>query len=900
MPYANNKYTAMFLGFAIIIVLWTAHVFSFFSSSNGSIYDLLLRSSISSKASKQIIVIEMDSTYSASENEIWMTLLNQLLKYDVKQIAFTFLPDLATEQFYQLAINSGKTVFGVPMAKHPMGSNLVESLLPRSIENKKIVYGLISPPPGQNGVYRKQHSTIKISEINYPGFEKRVAQSVLAKTRQLPNSDFLVNFIGKQNRIPRLSVERVLTGGLINELVSGRTVLVGINEHATLSQFFTPLSSNQQLTSDVMFHAFALDTLLSDRQISTIPDWAFFLLIAFITFISLFYCQWLSFQMSFLVSTMVTVILLILDWFFLHLLYNWISLVELLLAQWLSFAIVWAYRIAQENKNLDLLLIGLSSKLREKVMPASFYDSAEPWEQLVVLINQSLNLNRLIFLEPIQGAHRLKEIKALNCSIDDINELRRDFERTPYSTAIAKNEPILLTQPYLKEVDTVEIQYLAPLIFAGEVLGFWAFTIDHEKVKSKKFKALSIYYMQQISELLHYRQEWQKRLQFEQSSLSGYLRIEGGSRQLNQLNQYVTLLDRRDSELQEVFNSIHTRCILYDLFGRVLLLNNNMEEFAQQVDLRLFNMTMLEFIIEITAYDESDARNLLQQIIYDNKAISLPISHKQIKQSFMLNIRSLFYRDKNMSNELVPDETNVFNISGVLCELVDSTKLKELYQLKEQMFERFNFQIRNDLSSILFSLPTLEDTQVDQEEKQIALESIQTKVDETLKMLDFVQQQMDVETDHMLSDSSLCYPMNGKAPLQYVTKQLQATADQHDITIHLKLPELISLVFASPLELEIVLDAILQTIIEDTYESGDIWIEMGERDQQVFYQIQNKGIGISDYILEQFEETKLTEEPEIIKLHNAIQCINSWGGSLNISSQMGEGSKAELLLKSFV
>mgnify|MGYP000662683701 CR=1 FL=1 len=106
MAYENKKYTALVIGIAIVILLSTAHLFSFFSLSNGYSYDVLMRSYSPTEASKRLIVIELDSSYSKRGDEVWLTLLEQILRYDVQQVAFTFLPEHATEQFYQLAADT--------------------------------------------------------------------------------------------------------------------------------------------------------------------------------------------------------------------------------------------------------------------------------------------------------------------------------------------------------------------------------------------------------------------------------------------------------------------------------------------------------------------------------------------------------------------------------------------------------------------------------------------------------------------------------------------------------------------------------------------------------------------------------------------------------------------------
>lgn len=898
MIYENKKYTAVVIGIIFVALLWVAHLLSFFSPSNGYGYDMLMRSYFPTKASERIIVIEIDSSYVQRGDEVWLALLNQLLRYDVQQIAFTFLPEQATEQFYQLAENSGKTVFGAQAINNSDKSEKIIQTLPRAIADNNIIYGLITDINQQNGVVREQHHTIKANGASFPSFEIQVAQQVLTDSTQLPKTQFKVNFIGNKNRIPQLNIQRVLGGGLVSELVSNRTVLIGINQHPLLSQYFTPVSSDQQLTSEVMFHAFALDTLLSNRQINTLPDWAFLLIISFIAGISLFLCQWLTFQMSILVSITITFICIVISGLILHIFYIWIPVTEPLLGQWLIFTFVWRSRGKVEDLNLDQMLLGLNSKLREKVHHVSFYNTDEPWDQLIAMINQLLHFNRLIFLEKVSGDHRLKEIRALNCTIDDIEEMRRDYERTPYSTAISENKPLLLKKIYLKKAAIDEQQYLAPLIFAGEVLGFWAFTISPKKNISKaKFSTLTKAFMTQISEILYYRQQWKKHLHLEKNKIWSYLRVEDGGEHLQQLNQSVTLMDKRISELQEVFNSINTPCVLYDLFGRILLVNKGMNSLAKISKLRIFNHTMLEFIVEISDYGEAEVRHLLQQIIFDHETISIPVVNKAMGRSFMLHVRPLQYENKQDKNTIVPDENQVFQIDGVLCELVDTTELKNLYELKEKMFERFYFQIRNDFSSILFALPLLGKQQLSPEEKQLIITTVEGKTDETLKTLALVKEQMDVEIEAILTNTLQCYPVNGKASIQRVLTKLQKIINKRKIKIHLKLPELVSLVFASQSELEVVLHATLLIMIEDTYKEGDIWIEAKEKEQNVIYYIHNNGIGISDSQLQKFEES---QESETLDFQHAMRRVNRWGGSLNITSQLGKGSRVELLLRRFL
>jgi C4-dicarboxylate-specific signal transduction histidine kinase len=142
--------------------------------------------------------------------------------------------------------------------------------------------------------------------------------------------------------------------------------------------------------------------------------------------------------------------------------------------------------------------------------------------------------------------------------------------------------------------------------------------------------------------------------------------------------------------------------------------------------------------------------------------------------------------------------------------------------------------------------------------------------------------------------------VDGRIALQKAIAKLQSTLEQREIKMHLQLPELISLVFASPLDLEVVIPAVLLAMIEDTYDADVIWVEVEEKDRSLIYHIHNNGIGISGNQLENLQDNQPTHESELLNFHNAVRCVNRWGGSLNITSEIGEGSKAELILRCFL
>ncbi len=402
--------------------------------------------------------------------------------------------------------------------------------------------------------------------------------------------------------------------------------------------------------------------------------------------------------------------------------------------------------------------------------------------------------------------------------------------------------------------------------------------------------------MAQISEILYYRMEWQKRLAQENNKLWRYLNFSAGTKPYQMLNQSVTLLDRRISELQQVFNSLNTGGVLYDLFGRVLLLNKYIEELTLSVDLKLYNMTALDFISTVTGYDMINARLIMQKTIFDHEKVSIPISRFKEDRDYILHIRPLELEEHN---QLLNDSIPVFQLIGILCELEDVTELKAIYRLKEQMFERFGFQIRNDLSTMVFALSILEDNNTSIDEKAFALTSIQGKIEETLTTLNSVNEQINTEIESLAASLGR-YPINGLEAINKAIAVLGEYAARRSIRLHLKQPSLLSLVYASPTELYSVMHSILTAMIDDCFEGEQVRIDIEEKNTLIHYHFRNKGIGIANNKLQQLNENIAAMSTDLLKMEELIHYVEYWQGHIDFSEQVGVGSSVTLSIQRFL
>lgn len=897
----SRKFSAIVIGISLVLIICLASFIGAFKFSNGLIYNALMRIDINSSPSGKIMLVEAERSLLHQGGGLWLSVLQNILSYDVNQVVFTFFPEHASDAFYQLAKDSKKVIFGRQI--NARDDNNGFEWAPLAQNNPDIItsFGVVKAAAQEKGVFKYQFGQIKVENTNFPSLEYAAARQVLGKNTPLPEGKYFINFIGGRARLPTLNIKRILSNGLVDELLKERTILVGINGLESNAEFYTPISDQEGLISDLMMHGFALDTLLSERQIEPFKQWVLVLLVFLVTLGSLFFSQWLTLQLSIISSLIASFVYLFLGWFTLHFFSLLLPYIELFLAQWLTFIIVWCFKIVTEQRRLDVMLLDLSVKLKERVFPISFYRTEDPWAQLIIMINQMLNLNRILFLERVKGEHRLREIKALHCSIDDIIEMRRDYQRAPYSTAINKKDVLLMDKPFLKQVDVEELQYLAPLIFGGEVLGFWAFTIESDKMRSKtKFDNLSYDFMQQISEILYYRQEWQKQMQEEQNKLWSYLRIEGGEVTYRALNKSVLLMEKRISILREVFDNLSTCSILYDLFGNVLLVNNNMSKLTQTLDIRPYSISMLDFIVAVTDYDTDKARKILQHTIFHEEVTAIPIKPLMSKHSYMLFIRPLKTCEQEKHEEHLMDEVNIFSMRGVLCELADISELKQLWGFKESMLERFGFKMRNEMAPVFLALSMLGDDTLVSEDRHLIMNDIQDKINEILETLKIANEQSSIDIENLANNTLDCYPIDGLKPLEEALFFLQDQIADLAITVHKHVPMLLSLVFAGPYELGIILRIALTVLLEESGQQGNIWLEIEEKTGAVYYRLYNDGAGMPQENLDTFFDNESLSSEEITKLHHAKNCVQRWGGSLQISSEVGKGLCMELKLRCFL
>lgn len=844
------------------------------------------------QSTPQVLLVNVEEDNHQIDEVRWLQLIEQLERLGARKILFNFTPLLTSEMLYQRSARNGRVHFTRHLTADPYEPDkTLPRPVPAAASGHQDLFHFAAPPIAHYGVYRYQHASVTLPQGRRPSFEVFAADA----EDKIGNEPYLVNFRNESTPLPQVDMNRVLAGGLIPQLVSGKIVLVG--GAGDQLRLYTPINGADSTMSLLQYQGYAIDTLLREKPIQLTGNWSTLLILLLISFASLFVFQWIKPRIGLWISLGLTAFYLVGGWLTLSYFLLWLPVFGMGVTQMLIFGLVSRYKSSEEDIALQQMLFDTSAKLQERVIPASFYRSTDPWTQVITLVNQTLDLNRLIFLERVPGDHRVQEIKALNCSVDDIHEMRRDYERTPYSTAIEENGPIRIDRAYLREAEGEEEQYLVPLIFASDVLGFWAFGVDPKKVSlNPGFMAMVHDYSVQIAELLYHRQRWQLSQQ-QGSYLRRFLMLKGGGgAAYEELGRSLELMDRRLGTMEGVFDGLSSATILYDLFGRVVQMNHTMEKTIRANNIAAYEMTALDLLTAITKTDATQGRQLLQHVVNDQRPVVLPaVLQGDADKQFVLHVRALTHEK---TGKLAVNEPAPFKMLGILFELMDVTDLKNLCRLRDTLIERLNYKLRNDLSSIVLASDMLRTMNSTDESYSKILDIVQEKVKEAVQVMTEAQQHLDAELDLEPMEH---FPVDPKSALSDAIEELRDEAAKRRIRFSADTETLVSLVMAEPGTLKEVMQTILEALLQDAAEDTEIRIKLEEKPHQVNFHFENTGFGMPDERFQQylFGDTELSGT-EFKKLRTSLRLIEKWDGHLQASSEVGSGINFHLSLRGFI
>ncbi|MGM0545005.1 MAG: hypothetical protein ACQERP_14190, partial [Pseudomonadota bacterium] len=718
-----------------------------------------------------------------------------------------------------------------------------------------------------------------------------------AESTVVAEAPFLVDFRPGMNYLPVIQAERVLRGDLTRDLVGGRVVLVGRSIDPTNPPLLTPLPQEANV-SRLVYAGYAVDTLLRGQPLSGTTWWQNLLLSLGVLGVSVLLYFRLGVKRSLGVSLGGGLLLLISGWLSLH----FLSIV-LPVAELIAFHLLLWYLLSRREQRLESatvrkLLRASSRRLHDRLLPSDFNSSQDPWGQIILLTTQILNLDRAILLERQGSAKHLREVKAYRCSIDDIDERRRDFERTPYSTALEEGGPIVLSKTFLKHPAPGSRQFLVPLEFNGQLLGFLSGEMAEETLENNPlFLSLLRDFSSQIGELLYQRQLWQARQRSEASPWKRLVRLDSVVSEYESLSEVSQLFERRLALLENVFNSLHTSTILYDLFGQVMQVNRKMEELVRRSGLSVFSMTAADAIATLGGMPLSTAREHLQHMVLTDESLTFAANLPGVEGAFSLNVRPLKGAEEETSSQTVTP----FRIHGFLLELVDVTHLVRLERLKDELGNKISAELRNQLEAALLAAELGRQDDVATTDKVAFGELVERKLQQMSHTLTRSQNILNAVQDiSRLSD----FPVNVTALAEDMARRWEPRLATRELAFELESPPFNAFVRVDVTQIENTLDAVVTVLADDASPGGVIRLNLEEKHEDntfwTTFIFENTGYGMPEERLQAaMTDSARATTPAMHRLQQAANQVTLWGGELKATTAIGEGIRFEIRLPGF-
>ena len=760
----------------------------------------------------------------------------------------------------------------LPVVEDPLLPGELVLAEPRGGIPAAVESGVLTTLAEHTGFVRRQALAVELRNgRRVPTIEALVARrSGVA----LPVAPYLINFHHGLS-LPRTDAAAVETAPPIAELARSRVVLVGAARAPRQPEFRAPGTVAGHELSALEFHGLALDTLLRQQVVRVPGAGGTTLIILALGSALLLVFQPMQLRSALWSAAVLSALLLAgsaaalrwLDW--------WLAPLPGLLVLFAVLAAVFREKAVSASKRINGLMQLATAKLQNRVLPAGFAESSEHWAYVINLVDQTLLLNRSIFLERTPDDHRVREIKSLRCSISDISEMRRDFERAPYTTAMEHRGTIEINpqRPYLHLETEDERQFLTPLVFAGEVQGFWAFGVLREKIDNDpQFLATADRLAEQIAVLLYERKIWQQQSRAE-STWRRYL-ADDGSEAMAELGRAVTAMEQRLAGFEEVFASLHTAATYYDLFGRVVLINDKMSELLADWQLSPYEMTAVDLICALSGRPADEVREAIRKLVFDQQTLVLGVARGERGHRHLLHVRPL-------RREGEADEAGVSE-HGILLEMVDVAGVRQAMELKADALHFVFHELASRVRAI--GPPT------GQPERRAH------GLDEANALLDRVEQLFDQELEG--ERAFALYPVQLQPLLEEALADAAEALEARELRTAMRSTGEAGLVFAEPEALTRLLGHIVELLIGDALSGSEIEIHIDDRGESSLVEFSNTGFGIPDDRLQALlSPLSEIEEPLWAGLRAAPRQLARWGGECRLSSRIGAGFRVELQLR---
>ncbi len=534
----------------------------------------------------------------------------------------------------------------------------------------------------------------------------------------------------------------------------------------------------------------------------------------------------------------------------------------------------------EELRNSDetQLIDNLTMRLQDKVVYKTFFNTNDYWDDITLLINQLFNLRKNILLEKVAGDTRVKEVSSYNCEFTDIKEMRRDYEREPYLSALKYKKIIKLTRKFFQNIDEKEEEFIVPLLHHNEVIGFWVFSLNTSEIKKiKNFELLINNCAKEVSQLLFDRSEFLALKNRSNINIDKLLNVEIKSENTYHLKRNLSMIEKRMLLTETILDTIHSHIIVYNLFGKIMQINQPMSNLLQEEKIASYTMSAGDMLSTLAYITTQKSKEIIREVVFTQNSHSQLVTLKNDKKKYLLTVSAI--TQEKISKKFTVDY--IFDTYGILFELHDFSYVENIYRYKQNIMDQALIQNEKRVKLLDKIIVT------DINQKNI----IHNIIFSANKLQTLMNQNIGNKEDDL-------FPINFLEILKLAYNSMKNNYPKMNITFDIEAKDSMPLVLLSANYIQIHLENLIAILIEDNEEEAKISIILVEdTPYSVAITLKSNGYGMPQKQLTNYLSTQ-TVTKKYILAQEAQESIIQAMGTVFFYTNLGEGITIKLSFKS--
>lgn len=680
--------------------------------------------------------------------------------------------------------------------------------------------------------------------------------------------------------LPRLSLQRVLNEGLPPQVLQQQVILFGYAHDPALRTI--PVPGQAQAISPLEYDGLQVDAMLQQGMIWHLPPAPSALLLLVCALL-----WWLLLLRSSPKAGLAWLVVLLpglglaaaamLLWAKI-----WLPL-PALAAQTLLLALAVAYaRAHAEEEQMRSLIRSASAKLHKLALPPAIIETAEHWQFLLRLLDQTMHLQRVILLEVQANRTHLQEVDALGCALGTISEARRDYRRAPYAQAIAR-QGLYEVKDYLHSAAADERQFILPLLAQGRLQGFLAFGVAQQQCAHFLASGSSLQAIaKQIAGLLAQRHQWLREQALAQQAWRVWLQqANSTSTAVLELQQALQQIEQRAQILEQSLQQAAHATILFDVFGRVLSMNQAMRSHLHSAGITPDGEGASGLLAQLSGKGRDEVRLAMQNLILQRQEVIWPLAGMHAQRVLRAQALHSAGGEQNLPFALVGIQLDLLDVSELVLQQDAGA------EIRRQVLQHLHADVQK-MPSLLRAYAKLP---ADSAAARRVLQVLQQRADNMARVVDKSQLLLS-----SLSAHSLSYPLPLRPQVEQALASCAATLQRKHIQPRLDFAPGVSHGFALPQPLQDCLLVLFQALIADAMDDSVLQLSAISSAGNLNLVCSNQGYGSSNQRLQQGMEGT---DPAFAALRQVRSRLQAWGGDLEIEVKPGQGMRARLSLQAF-